>query len=146
MGRNTKLTPDLLERVVTLVRSGCYIETAAGAAGIARSNLYEWLRKGGEGIKPYVDFYEQVTQARDQAEARDVANVGKAAQSDWRAAAWRLEKMHGRRYAGVNVSETKVEHVDRVAQAKAVQEAYGFTSAPVDGDGAAGSVPAKLRH
>ncbi|MBK8173172.1 MAG: hypothetical protein IPK60_22955 [Sandaracinaceae bacterium] len=145
-GRPTSLTPELQARVVANVLRGAYIETACGAAGILRQSMYEWLRKGQAGVEPYAEFYEAVTAARDQAELSALNSITEAAQSDWRAAAWYLEKAHGKRYSGVNVSETKVEHIDRVAQAKAVQEAYGFASAPVDGDGAAGSVPAKLRH
>lgn len=145
-GTPLKLSPELLERVVVLIQNGCYIETAAGACGIPRQTLWEWLKKGGEGRIPYAEFYEKVTQARDTAEVRDVVTVAKAGIKDWRAAAWRLEKMHGKRYSGIAVTENKVDIVNREEQAKALLDVYGFSSGePAPESDPAGALPAKIR-
>lgn len=157
-GRPTALTPAVQERIVSLIRRGAYIETACGVADIDRRTMYEWLRKGQSGIEPYASFYAAATTARDEAEFNALDTVTSAARKgDVKAAQWYLEKTHGKKYSGVSVTEAKVEHVDRSAQAKAVREAYGFSSSPAseakseqdsdaDGDGAAGSVPTELRH
>jgi hypothetical protein len=55
-----------------------------------------------ENAEPcFVDFVEQVELALPEWEARDTLLIGEAAKSDWRAAAWRLERrlpqVYGRR-------------------------------------------------
>ena len=46
----------------------------------------------------YKKFVEAVEKAQGEAEARDVALIAKQAPTDWRAAAWRLERRSPRRY------------------------------------------------
>lgn len=45
-GRPTKLTPETHDLIVGLLQAGHYKETAAEAAGIDRTTLYNWLRWG----------------------------------------------------------------------------------------------------
>lgn len=72
-GRNTKLTPDLIDLIVKSIENGSFDHVAATAAGIGRQTFYDWMRRGQEGHdnELYVEFYERVTQAR--ASARTVA-------------------------------------------------------------------------
>lgn len=44
-GRPTKLTAELQERILDAILGGAYLETAAQAAGINKSQLYRWLRR-----------------------------------------------------------------------------------------------------
>lgn len=93
MARPTKLTPEVQDRIVTAIRAGNYMETAAAFAGIARSTFNEWVRRGADEEEgPYAEFHDAVHQALASAEARDVALIGQAAQKEWQAAAWRLER------------------------------------------------------
>lgn len=93
MARPTKLTPEIQDRIVTAIRAGNYMETAAAYAGIARSTFNEWIRRGAEEQEgPFAEFAAAVEQALAAAEARDVALIGQAAQKEWQAAAWRLER------------------------------------------------------
>lgn len=98
MPRPTKLTPKLQERVVGFVRAGAYVETAAAAAGISKETLYSWLRRGAAGEAPFAAFAEAVEEAQALAEMRDLALIGKAAETEWTAAAWRLERKFPDRY------------------------------------------------
>ena len=107
MGRPSKLTKELMDAAVAYVAKGCYIETACQAVGIGRSTMHEWLRWGHEGREPYATFADTMLRARAVAEADDVSYI--KSDKDWRARAWRLEKMHGRDYAGVTVTESRID-------------------------------------
>ena len=106
-GRPTKLNFDTHNKIITAIRAGNYIETAAAYAGINKSTLYDWLKRGErekqrvaknprykirKSEKPYVEFSNAVEKALAEAEIRDVAIIGKAAEEQWQAAAWRLER------------------------------------------------------
>jgi len=47
VARPEKLTPEVQQKIVDAIRLGNYIETAAAYAGISKSTLYDWLKKGG---------------------------------------------------------------------------------------------------
>lgn len=46
MGRPSKLTPDVQERIVNALNAGNYLEVAAGYAGISPSTLHNWIARG----------------------------------------------------------------------------------------------------
>lgn len=53
MARPSKLTPQVRDRMVELLRAGNFVESAAKAAGIAPSTHYEWMARGAaEGAEP----------------------------------------------------------------------------------------------
>lgn len=106
-GRPTKLTKDIQNRIVSVIQSGNYIETACAYVGINKSTFYDWLKRGArekdrveknprakvrKSEKPFVDFSNAVEKALAHAEIRDVAIIGRAAEENWQAAAWRLER------------------------------------------------------
>lgn len=98
-GRPTKLTPELQDRIVQAIRAGAYIETAAAYAGVSKDTLYQWLKRGARsksGI--YRQFSDAVEKALAEAEMRDVMLVGRAAETNWQAAAWRLERKFPERW------------------------------------------------
>jgi transposase len=94
-GRPTKLTPALQDKIVQAIRAGNYMETAAAYAGIHKDTLYAWLKRGARERSPhspYRQFSDAVEKALAEAEVRDVALIAKAAEREWQAAAWRLER------------------------------------------------------
>lgn len=112
-GRPTKLTPELQDEICKVIRSGNYIETAAAFAGINKTTLYDWMKRGArekERIEknprakirkteePFVEFSNAIEKALAHAEIRDVAIIGKAAEENWQAAAWRLERKFPERW------------------------------------------------
>ena len=112
-GRPTKLTPKLQEEICKAIRAGNYIETAAAFAGISKSTLYEWLKRGArekerlaknprakikKSEAPFVEFSDAVEKALAASEVRDVMLIGKAAETQWQAAAWRLERRFPERW------------------------------------------------
>lgn len=103
----TKLTPETQEKILRYLRLGAYVETAAACSGIHRDTFYGWMKKGAKGEKPYKAFAEAVEQAMAESEARDLAIILKAAEKNWTAAAWRLERRFPDKYG--RHDRTKVE-------------------------------------
>lgn len=92
MGRKTKLTPEVSEKIVKLIGFGNYRETACAAAGIDARTLRNWLKWGAEGTEPYAAFCEAMEEAEAQAHTRHVLTLVSASKEDWRAAAWILSR------------------------------------------------------
>lgn len=111
-GRKPKLTPEILQRIVELVRIGNYLDASAASCGIHRSTLHRWLVKGEEQSHGmYRQFFLAIDRAQGEAELRDCVLIAKAAQTDWRAAAWRLERRAPRKF-GAQIQATLREEVE----------------------------------
>lgn len=129
-GRPTKLNRELLKRISDIVRAGNYIETASAHAGIDKSTLYRWLKRGAreeerlqknpkskmkasESI--YVDFCNSIKKAIAESEMRDLLIIGKASEQDWKASAWRLERRFPERWSKKERLDANVksEHTER---------------------------------
>jgi len=105
-GRPSLCNPDRTATIARLMRAGNYFDCACEFAGISERTGHRWLKRGREALeaagddleavpeeeKPYVEFWRATREARRTAEARNVAIIQDAAKSDWRAAAWWLEK------------------------------------------------------
>lgn len=96
MARPTKLDDAVAGRVLQALRAGNYLDTAAAFAGVHRSTLHDWLKKGRaeNAREPYASFVDDVDEAMGDAEAMFVARIAKAAEDarNWTAAAWWLER------------------------------------------------------
>lgn len=99
-GRPAKLTKEATEKIIAAMRAGAYIETAAALAGIHRDSLYEWLKRGAASpASEYGKFAQAVEKALAESELRDLTNIMAAAQTQWQASAWRLERRYPERYS-----------------------------------------------
>jgi hypothetical protein len=94
MGRRSKLTPELQDKICALIRGGNYMHHAAAACGISKTAMHEWIAKGEDGKKPYDAFAAAVAEARGASVAALVLTIKKASPDDWRAASWMLERGH----------------------------------------------------
>lgn len=92
MPRKCALTPETEKRLLDAIRAGNYVETAAAYVGVAKQTFYTWLKRGAKGEARFKAFADAVLVAQAESEARDVALIGKAAVTQWQAAAWRLER------------------------------------------------------
>lgn len=125
MPRILKLTPALIEKIVGYLRAGAYVETAAAAAGISKQTLYTWLRRAvdeNEEDPIFAKFAAAVEEAQALAEVRDIALIGKAAETQWQAAAWRLERKSPERWGrkvelsgGLNLNVDTASLAQRIA-------------------------------
>lgn len=104
IGRPTALTDDVADTLVQMLRAGNYVGVAARAAGIHRSTLIDWMRRGKSDApedEPYRLLRERVEHARAEGEALNVARIAKAAQESWQAAAWLLERQYPQRWGKI---------------------------------------------
>lgn len=106
------MTPEVQERIVSAIRAGNYLETAAAYAGVTTQTLHSWrvratkeresIASGNEAREnesKFLDFLDAVERARAEAEVRTVALIQQAAPNSWQAAAWYLERSHPKRWA-----------------------------------------------
>jgi transposase len=101
----SKLTPELQEKLINLLRRGNYIETAAACSGIHKDTFYHWMKRGARGDKAYVAFAEAVHRAMAESEAMDLAIIQRASTTQWQAAAWRLERRFPEKYGRRDASK-----------------------------------------
>jgi hypothetical protein len=70
-GRDPKLTKERQEAIAAAIEDGSSIAEAARKNGIHRETFYRWMSNGedqDEGI--YADFYDRLTRARGEGEAK----------------------------------------------------------------------------
>jgi hypothetical protein len=102
-GAPLKLTGERARRICDAIRAGIRPEIAAAYCGVSARTFYRWMERGraADADPVFVEFVEDVEHALAEWEARDILVIGEAAKTDWRAAAWRLErrlpKVYGRR-------------------------------------------------
>lgn len=99
------LTPEVHAKIVATVRAGNFRETAAAAAGVDARSLRRWLVRGAKGEHPFAQFSADLDAAEAAAEVDDIAAI-KAA-DDWKAIAWRRERMSNRWQLRLRVELTK---------------------------------------
>ena len=93
MARPKKLTPEVHDGIVSLLRQGCYAEHAAAAVGISETTYYKWMKLGRESDSgPHWELVQAVAQATSEALNDSLKRVQIASRDDWRAAAWFLER------------------------------------------------------
>jgi len=134
VARPTKIiNKEIVAKIVKAIRAGNYIETAAAYAGISKNTLYDWLRRGErekqrlatnprskmrKSEAPFVEFSDAVERALAEAEVRDVTIIAKAAETQWQAAAWRLERKFpdrwGRRKLDIDLDQVGKVQVEIV--------------------------------
>src|SRR3990167_11113206 len=79
-GRPTKFSPELAEKIISAIRVGGYVETAAAFAGISKDTFYEWLKRGArEQDGEFKEFSDAIGRAIADSEMRYVGVVAKAA-------------------------------------------------------------------
>jgi transposase-like protein len=108
-GRPSKFTKDRRERIVQAIQAGCTYEMAADYAGVTRSTLWNWLKKGEDPKeKTYCTFLDQVKKAEVEGAMVHLGTIAQASQKDWKASAWMLERRHGYSRDGIQRKEEPV--------------------------------------
>ncbi|MFB3786679.1 MAG: hypothetical protein ACE15F_09935 [bacterium] len=80
VGAGIKLTAEAQDIIVTAIRCGNYLETAAACAGIHRDTLHSWIRKGATAPEGdcYRIFSDLVYKALAQSEGEAVEFIRQA--------------------------------------------------------------------
>ena len=111
-----KFSPDLAMKVIKFVSAGCFIETAAGAAGLSKNTLYEWMKLGENRKDPRSTeelraWKKLLDEAAATAEARAVSGIQEAgAGGAWQAYAWFLERKYPDRWRARTSNEVTVKN------------------------------------
>lgn len=120
MTRHSNITTNLTQAICARVEAGEPPHVAAILCGVGNSTHYDWMKKGREGLVPYVDYLEAIKRASAVAEARWLGQIQEAASQrgvegrkiktikrpngiietteeitqrrEWQAAAWLLER------------------------------------------------------
>ena len=95
-----KLTRVVCDKICEGVLKGNYITTVCKSVGIHPQTYYSWKKKGEQGLEPYKEFYERVTECEAQAEM-DILNViytNAIDQGNWLSSAWILERKYPNRF------------------------------------------------
>jgi hypothetical protein len=117
-GNQPIISPAIRTKLLAALKVSAPLEEAARFAGIGRSTLFDWLKKGRDGDPDYISLVDEVDQAQAQAVVSNLVVIRNAAQGspaikatkdkpaqdarppDWRAAAWDLEHgAHRRKFA-----------------------------------------------
>ena len=91
--RPTKLTPDVQELIVVGINAGLTFGLTCARAGVNPATFYRWLEKG-ETAKSgaFREFCDTVSRAKADSAMRLVSQITLQAPTDWRAAAFLLER------------------------------------------------------
>ena len=106
VGRPTLLSEETADQLVAMLRLGNYINVAMLACGVSKDRFSEWMRRGATGLpedERFARFRERVEKARAEGQVRHVATVSRAADTDWRAATWLLERQYPQLWGAVSV-------------------------------------------
>jgi transposase len=116
MGRPTKLTPEIQETICNAIEIGATREIAAMAAGIDRSTLFNWIKRGRDERKrlaqkgarlrkrekPFLDFLDSLEFSEAGGEVKHIETIaGEGATGS----KWILSRRHPERWAQVSKSQ-----------------------------------------
>lgn len=120
VGRPTKITEELSQKIINAIKLGAYVETAVSMAGVSKSTFYNWNDRGNRELErvtkikgadaelyvddfdpreyPFVEFLDAINEALALSEVRDLSRIDRAAETQWQAAAWKLERKNPERW------------------------------------------------
>jgi len=101
-GRNTKLSEELIQEMCDLIAEGRTFADAARIRRVGESTFYRWLAEGRKenGKRLCKLLVERVQEASDFSEAEALHSLKMSAvkNSNWRSAAWLLERRFPEKY------------------------------------------------
>jgi hypothetical protein len=108
-GRPTKYTPAIGQQICKLVAAGVTVEVAAQSQGIGKRTVFDWRTRGEKGEEPYDWFAAELDKSLAMIEARLTTAITVRSKTDWRAAAWYLERRRAERFAEQGSLDRKLQ-------------------------------------
>ena len=111
VGREAKLTDDLIDEFCTYIENGMSNRDAADLCLIKDASLYRWLREAdmvdedGKPLKRYAmqrKLKQAIVKARASFKAYHVQSIIRASRKQWTASAWLLERKFPEEYGAVD--------------------------------------------
>jgi hypothetical protein len=93
-----KYGKEITEEIVKWLKAGNNQKDSAALAGISEETFYKWM-------KVHAEFSESIKKAEKHCKARNIAIILKAAEKNWQASAWYLERKFHNEYALKKVLE-----------------------------------------
>jgi hypothetical protein len=97
------MDPELVEKLLSLIRGGVPAEVAAEAVGLARSTFYDWMQQGQASVHKdgsvFREFRREVVKARNACHAVLAAKVYEAGKVDGKLGLAILSKRFARHWA-----------------------------------------------
>lgn len=129
MAAPSKLTPETHRRLLLSLKHGNFRETAAADAGIDARTLRSWMKQAAEIADRVLDengelppdaeltdheravmsLASDVQAAEAEMQTRALLKINKAADTDWRAAAWTLERRFPKQFG----QKAEIEHTGK---------------------------------
>ncbi len=108
-GRPCLLTSELEAKLLSAIEGGLPLKQSAMLAGVCYETLNRWRKRGEiEGAPPEFRHFCQALQRSEAiAMQRLVSQVSKAGNTDWRAAAWILERRHPNEFGKIERVESR---------------------------------------
>jgi len=95
-GRKSKFTKETKDKIISALEVGASIQMACDSACIGRTTFYGWMKQGEEQDRgPYRTFLNKVNEASATGGIYMLQLITVAAEKDWKAAAWKLERRWG---------------------------------------------------
>lgn len=135
-GRPPKLTQALITQIADVVRTGCYLDSAARYCGVSKASFHEWMKRGHDqqrGI--YRQFLDALEQAQASADVRDHARLAKAGEKDWRSIVEHLRLRNPARYARTRTEHTGADGAPIAVQSSVEASLLDTFKKLVSGDG-----------
>jgi hypothetical protein len=105
-GRPLTLSQQVIDDLVAGIRVGLSTNAAAARANVPDTTLRHWLAVGEQHPDSiHGELVRAMANARATGELVLLAKIQRASESDWKAAAWILERRHPESYARVNRHE-----------------------------------------
>ena len=120
MGRKTKLTRKLIDRIVDYVAKGHTMKDAAALSGVSERSIYNWLeiaKNSTSGRSLHAVFAVRMMQAKSEFIDVHLGRVVEASKADPRYSQWLLERKAPRDFGRVQVEHSgKIEHIQKQVQ------------------------------
>lgn len=108
-GRPTLCTPKLTKVVAEGLRKGLGVRASVARAGIVKETHYNWLERGRTGEKPFVDYLDSCERAHAEFVENKLTQIDAAADKEWTASAWRLERLDPQEFGRKDRTEVDVK-------------------------------------
>jgi transposase-like protein len=114
MARKPKISPDLIDEILTYKENGISDADICDMVGIATQTFYKWLKEAETGtdyddpekpaayLKLKRDLSDGLKRARVAFKAYHIQNVTTASKKDWTASAWILERMYPKEFSRID--------------------------------------------
>jgi len=110
-GRQSKLTPGIIEAICKGVSLGMPMSHAAQACGIRTNTFNSWMQRADEDGTLYQELALAISRARAEGERRLLEIIEQAAPKDYRAAQWILEHAYSHTYGRTEVEQRHIGEI-----------------------------------